>query len=398
VLELIKAANLRLKCEFGTDKIEFLGFTIANGQKTPSDDKRQVLANFPVPANKRMLQGFLGLANFIRHLVPDFAQLAQPLFAASSARRFSWTPKCQHSFELLKEKLSATSPVYLPDLSIPFIVTCDASEIGMGAMLWQVVDGERRVVEFMSRNFNDTERRYSTIEREATAIWWALDKWQHFLKGTECTIETDHKPLRWLLSMSNTTPKLSRMAQKIKAEYRIKGIEYVKGEENLLADTLSRIEIGLIDDNPGAPSDRLVALTNQQPARFKLFNNRVYLVENQLKRLCLDSPDEQEAVLKEIHDEAGHLGRYKCQEAIRQRFYWPHWRRNLKDHLRRCSNCAMAKNDLEPHKEELLVQESSDVWERVHIDLCGPLTPSDGNRYIVVLQDTHGSKPRQSKA
>jgi len=91
----------------------------------------------------------------------------------------------------------------------------------MGAVLWQVVEGERRVVEFMFRNFNDTERRYSTIEREATAIWWALDKWQHFLKGTECTIETDHKPLRWLLSMSNTTPKLSRMAQKIKAECQI---------------------------------------------------------------------------------------------------------------------------------------------------------------------------------
>jgi len=119
----------------------------------------------------------------------------------------------------------------------------------------------------------------------------------------------------------------------------------VKGNKNLLADTLNRIKIGLIDDNPGAPSDRLVALANQQPARFKLLNNRVYLVENQLKRLCLDSSDEQEAVLKEIHDEAGHMGRYKCQEAIRQRFYWPHWRRDLKDHLR-CTNCAMAKNGL----------------------------------------------------
>ena len=279
--------------------------------------------------------------------------------------------------------------MYLPDLNQPFILTCDASDQAAGAVLAQEVDGERRIVEYSSRNFNPTEQRYSTIEKEATAIWWALDKWQHYLKGTECTIESDHKPLKWLLSMKNTTPKLSRLAQKIMAEYKIRGIEYVRGEDNVLADTLSRLEIGIIGDPPGQPSQALINLTQKDPNRFQMINNRVYLVEGVRRRLCIGSTDEQAHILKGVHDQAGHLGRFKCQEAIRERFYWPNWRNDLKWHLKNCTQCALAKDDQEPHKKELLVQDSTGVWDRVHIDLCGPLSVSNGNAYILVLQDAY---------
>ena len=110
-------------------------------------------------------------------------------------------------------------------------------------------------------------------------------------------------------------------------------------------------------------------------------------MENDLKRLCIDSANEKEQILKEIHDNNGHLAFYKSAQAIRERFYWPLWKNDLKRHLKKCFACQTKKDDLEPHKQEMIPLESEEVFERVHIDLCGPLTESDGSKYILVLQD-----------
>src|SRR5699024_8433790 len=173
VLDRIRKANLRLnkdKCEFGKKEIEFLGFKIADGKKSPNDEKSKIFANFPVPTSKRLLKGFLGLANYVRHLIPDFAELARPLFRASNLKKFHWSDECDVNFRMLKDKLSSGPVVFLPNWDAPFIVTSDASEFGMGAVLSQEINGERKVIEFLSKSFTDTERRYSTIEKEATAI------------------------------------------------------------------------------------------------------------------------------------------------------------------------------------------------------------------------------------
>ena len=131
-LDRIKKFNLRLnneKCQFGKKEIEFLGFSIANGQRRPSNDKCKTLGRFPTPTSKRMLKGFLGLAGYVRHLVEDFAQLAKPLFEASNAPgKFNWSEECERNFVLLKQQLANQSSTFLPNLNKPFIVTCDASD------------------------------------------------------------------------------------------------------------------------------------------------------------------------------------------------------------------------------------------------------------------------------
>ena len=387
VLERIRTANLKLnkeKCKFGKPEIEFLGFRIVNGQKFPNDEKTKIFANFPTPNTKKLLKGFLGLANYIRRMIPNFAELAKPLFEASNKKKFLWNDVCEKNFQILKDKLSKEPMTYLPDFSKPFIVTCDASEIGMGAVLAQEIDGKRQVIEFLSKTFNPVEKRYSTIEREASAIMFALEKWQHYLKGIEFIVESDHKPLKWLLSMSNCEGKLGRMARYLQGEYMIKGIEYVKGEENLLADTLSRIEIGLINEISGSTSQKLKTLMEKDPNRFILINNRPYLVEKNQKRLCIDSDTEQKRILKEVHDNSGHFGIFKCQELIRQRFYWPNWSNDLKRYIKNCFSCNERKDDIEPYQEELMLQDSTEVFERLHLDLGGPLTVSNNCKYFII--------------
>src|SRR5699024_4099854 len=135
------------------------------------------------------------------------------------------------------------------------------------------------------------------------------------------TVESDHKPLQWLLTKEKLPGKLGRMAMKLQ-EFAIEGIDYIRGDENILADALSRIEIGLIHAIPGTPSEQLKRLMEKDPNRFKTIEGRVYLVEGGSKRLCIDSLEEKKQILEEIHDKNGHLAFYKSAQAIRDRFYW----------------------------------------------------------------------------
>jgi len=391
VFKRVRRANLRLnpdKCMFGSNEVEFLGYRIKDGKLCPNNEKCDIIRNFPRPQNQRTLKGFLGFVNFLRELIPDFAQLAQPLFDAANKKRLVWSDECEKNFVQLKQKLSASPTVYLPDVNRPFRLTTDASDFAMGAVLYQVVDGEKRINEFLSKTFSATEKRYATIEKEATAILVALEKWRHFLLGSEITIETDHKPLHWLLTKKDCPGKLGRMALRLQ-EFNIKDIEYIKGEDNIVADALSRIEIALVSAVPSRASPSLEERLSKDPNRFKRIEGRIWLIENESKRLCIESADEKKAILHQIHDLNGHLGVYKCLEEIRRRFYWPNWSGDVKSHLKKCFSCATKKDDIEPYKEEMLVQQSFEVFERVHLDICGRLTESHGHKFIIVLQDAY---------
>ena len=98
----------------------------------------KAMKNYPTPSNVR---SFLGFASFYRRLVPNFAELAKPL--ASLTRKdqnFAWWPSLQEAFENLKEKLCTTPVLAYPDFSQPFILTTDASNVTVAAILSQVQD------------------------------------------------------------------------------------------------------------------------------------------------------------------------------------------------------------------------------------------------------------------
>ena len=141
--------------------------------------------------------------------------LARPLFEACKKKKVAWTEECEQNFEELKRKLAAEPTTCLPDLNHLFIVASDASNLATGAVLLQEVDGQRRIVDFMSRTFNETEKRYSSIEQEATAILWALKKWEHLLIGRRFKIETDHRPLQWLKNKIDLLSKLGHRRHRV---------------------------------------------------------------------------------------------------------------------------------------------------------------------------------------
>jgi hypothetical protein len=127
--------------------------------------------------------------------------IAAPLTDATrkgSPTEIEWTDCRTQAFETLKFHVSHPPILSLPDVSKPFILQTDASNLGIGAILLQDdALGEKHPVAFASRKLLLRETRYSTVERECLAIVWGINKFQEYLYGTELINETDRQPLRY---------------------------------------------------------------------------------------------------------------------------------------------------------------------------------------------------------
>jgi len=128
-----------------------------------------------------------------------------------------------------------------PDFTKPFILTTDASNFAIGAVLSQGTMGSDRPIAFASRTLNEAEVNYSTVEREMLAIVWGIQHFRPYLFGHKFTIVTDHRPLTWLMGFKEPNFKLVRWKlQLLEYDYEV---TYKKGSQNVVADALSRIEL-----------------------------------------------------------------------------------------------------------------------------------------------------------
>ena len=115
----------------------------------------------------------------------------------------------------------------------------DASDDACGAQLSQLHDRTEFPVAFLSHTFTDTQRRWSTPEREAYGIYFALKKWNYYLQGADITVRNDHKPLARFLNGKNENTKINRWGLEL-ASYNIM-FEWISGDRNKAADCLSQL-------------------------------------------------------------------------------------------------------------------------------------------------------------
>ena len=150
VLERFEKANLQLqptKCVFAQKEVSYLGYTLSSRGILSSPEKVKAVQEYPIPKNVKDVRAFLGLCSFYRRLVPKFADIAKPLTQLTRKDvDFEWNQDCQEAFEKLKSKLSNTPVLAYPDFTLPFILTTDASKIGLGAVLSQVQNGVERPI------------------------------------------------------------------------------------------------------------------------------------------------------------------------------------------------------------------------------------------------------------
>ena len=151
--------------------------------------------NWERPTSVMEIRSFLGLAGYYRRFIKGFSHISLPLTKLTRKDApFVWMMDCEKSFQELKEKLTSTPVLVLPDPSGPFEVYCDAPGRDLGCVLMQ----HRNVVAYASRQLKPHEVNYLTHDLELAVVVFALKIWRHYLYGVRFEVFSDHKSLKHL--------------------------------------------------------------------------------------------------------------------------------------------------------------------------------------------------------
>nr|GEW85524.1 putative reverse transcriptase domain-containing protein [Tanacetum cinerariifolium] len=184
-------------------------------------------------------KGFIrpSLAGYYRRFIEGFLKIAKSMTKLTQKKvKFDWGDKQEANFQLLKEKLCSAPILALPEGSEDFIVYCDASIKGLGAVLMQ----REKVIAYASRQLKIHEKNYTTHDLELGAVVFDLKIWRYYLYGTKCTVFTDHKSLPRILDQKELNMRQRRWL-KLLSDYDCE-IRCHPGKENMVADALSRKE------------------------------------------------------------------------------------------------------------------------------------------------------------
>lgn len=380
----------------------------------------------PIPKNVRQVQSFLQTCSWYRRFVPNFAKCAQPLTQLTKKdSSWEWGSFQQNSFNELKRHLTSAPVLRQADSSKPYIIKTDASDYALGAVLVQGEGADEHPVEYASRLLTKAEKNYSTTEREALAVVWAVSKFRGYIEGSSVVITTDHQALKWLMSIKSPTGRLARWALLLQP-YNLK-IDYIPGKTNIVADGLSRPpcedtdnsnnEICVVSvDLPrysGAeirqgqltdPDLRKIIEALEKPLKDEdavYWSNKGYFISSgMLYRYIHDSntddgqlvipKNEKATVLQHYHDEpsAGHYGVDKTFERISKRYYWQGMRKDIENYVKNCIKCQRYKpSNMKPAG---LIQTTimNQRFETLSFDLFGPLPQTlDKKTWIFIVED-----------
>ncbi|CAK9821240.1 Retrovirus-related Pol polyprotein from transposon 17.6 [Anthophora retusa] len=394
VLQRLKELGLKLqpdKCEFLKPELEYLGHVITAEGVKPNPKKLEAVKNFKLPKTPTDIKSFLGLAGYYRKFIRNFSKIAKPLTDLTKKDTpFRWTEKEQNSFDTLKEKLCSSPVLKFPNFNEQFVLTTDASNEGLGAILSQ---GGHPCF-YISRTLNPPEKNYSTTEKELLAIVWSIRRLRQYLLGRRFIIQTDHQALKWLQNCKDPSSRLIRWRLKLE-EYDYE-IQYVKGKERLgdyegLGKWLMIINDILKDTNKIGIKNNEVSEQDKNTLRRMLlfFNDTVKEIEyapNPIKEL---TEEEIREIIKENHDLVGHPGVQKTYSRIKIDHNIPDLFKRIQQYIETCDTCQRAKlTRIRPREEPCISDTPLNPNDKIAMDILGPLQRTKkGNQYILSIHD-----------
>ncbi|CAM4644487.1 unnamed protein product [Caretta caretta] len=189
VLDTLTQAGLTAnpaKCAIGLAEDKYLGYIVGRGMVKPQLNKLEAIQNWPWPNRKKQVWAFLGVVGYNRRFIPHFATRASPLTYLIKARcpdMVKWTDAAEKACMDLQTALCSNPVLIAPDFNKEFILRTDASEVGLGAVLSQMVRDEEHPILYLSRKLLPREQKYAVVERECLAVKWAMETLSYYLLG-----------------------------------------------------------------------------------------------------------------------------------------------------------------------------------------------------------------------
>ena len=249
VLGTLTQYNFRIKiekCKFGYSQVALLGHIVGCGIVKPDASKLNDIWKVGKPKTGKALQSFLGTINYLRSYIPRFSSIAKPLNALRNVKGNldkMWGPNQEKSFTLLKEILRYRIILNVPDFSKTFYVGTDASNHGIGGVLYQkeLVDGgeETRIISVVSKSLSKAQQNYAITKKELWAVVFCLNKFHDWIIGRHFVLETDHQAITYLFKGNHENVVINSWLH-ILLKYDF-DVVHIPGTLHVFPDSLSRL-------------------------------------------------------------------------------------------------------------------------------------------------------------
>ena len=352
------------------------------------------------PKTRKELRSFIGVVNYYRDMWVRRSHVLAPLAGLTSkSSKWVWGEKQRNAFNMAKRIIAKETILAYPDFTKKFTIHTDASHYQLGGVISQ--DG--KPIAFYSRKLNDAQTRYTTTERELLSIVETLKAYRNILLGHEIEVHTDHKNLvyktfntervmRWRLLIEEFGPKLL----------------YIKGEHNVVADTLSRL--GLKEEEFSL--DAFAVEDDDLPTNYPLSFRQIEIEQKKSKSLQKKLKEEQQYTVQEYkhsdrtyelivhkdkivlpqslqqkgaewyHHHLCHPGETRMEFTIGQHYHWKGMRNTIQQVCKACAVCKRAKQRHKKYGKLPPKAPETTPWHTLCIDLIGPYTIGHGKNEV----------------
>jgi transposase InsO family protein len=414
VFQRLLKAGLKVNAKksfFARGELEYLGYWITREGIQPLPKKVEAIQNIAEPTNKKALRSFIGLINYYRDMWVRRSHVLAPLARLTSkAVKWSWGDAERAAFNTMKKIISKEVLLAYPDFTKPFVIHTDASHTQLGAVISQ----DNKPIAFYSRKLNPAQTRYTTTERELLSIVETLKEFRNILLGQQIEVHTDHKNLtckgfntervmRWRLLLEEYGPDL----------------KYIKGEDNIVADALSRLGMTSPETNEIFSLERMselfAATENDVPSAYPL--SLPHLAKEQgkekaLRAKAIAQPNvytkktihhgdkSYEIVMKNekivvpktlqkravewYHGILMHPGEQRTEFTMAQHYTWKGMRSTIQSVCKRCVSCQLTKPKSKKYGHLPPKEAEAIPWDTLCIDLIGPYQIGTGRNGLTL--------------